>query len=134
MAEIRVYPEGFRELARRVGAIRLVQVLQPPLIRGLERFRSSLATYPPKPEGSSYRRTGRLGRSWAISHNITARGIEGETGTKLEYAHWVQDEERQAWMHRDRWRNTDVSVANRHREPILMDFNVTMQEALRRAR
>lgn len=133
MAELRVYPQGFRELARSIGGIELAQVLEPPLIRGLERFRVDLAHYPAPPADSTYRRTGTLGRSWALRHTINARGIEGETGTNVEYGPFVQEEERQAWMHRGRWDNTDENVANRNRTAILDDFNDVMQAELNRA-
>ena len=131
MAEIRVYPEGFRTLARRIGGIQLAQVLEPPLVRSLERFRVDLAHYPSPPEESSYRRTGRLGRSWALRYTVNARGIEGETGTNVEYAQRVQSEELQAWMHRDRW-DTDETIANRHRGAILADFHQEVQAELNR--
>ena len=134
MAEIRVYPQGFRELARRIGGIRLAQVLQPPLVRSLERFRADLAHYPPQREGSRYRRTGRLGRSWAVRHSVTARGIEGETGTNVAHGPFVQDAERQGWMHRGRWENTDEAVAARHRAAALADFQAAVQAELRRTR
>ena len=134
MAELRVYPEGFRQLGRRIGAIRLAQVLEPPLVRSLERFRADLAHYPPARTDSTYRRTGRLGRSWAIRYSVTARGIEGETGTNVEYGPYVQDAERQAWMHRGRWDNTDEDVARRHRAAVLADFREVVQGELDRAR
>ena len=134
MAEIRVYPQGFRELARRLGGMQVARVLEPPMVRGLERFRSDLSTYPPAPPESSYVRTGTLGRSWAIDYTINARGMSGETGTAIPYAPYVQDAERQAWMHEDRWRNTDVAVAQRHRGAILANFSTTIQTEFDRGR
>ena len=133
MAELRVYPQGFRELARGLGGIQVSRVLQPPMVRGLERFRSSLGVYPAKGDSTTYRRTGRLGRSWAISYTINARGMTGETGTNAEYARWVQDDELQAWMHRGRWLNTDEQVAQQHRGAILSDFTTVIQGELSRA-
>lgn len=103
------------------------------MVRGLERFRSSLGMYPEKGDSTTYRRTGRLGRSWAISYTINARGMAGETGTNVEYAHWVQDDELQAWMHRGRWSNTDERVAEQHRGTILADFSTVIEGALSRS-
>lgn len=133
MAEVRVEPIGFEELARSIGGVRLAQVMEPPLVRGLERFRADLAHYPPPPPDSSYTRTGTLGRSWATRHELGAGRFDGETGTNVDYGPYVQDAERQAWMHRDRWNNTDENVADRHRGAILADFNQTTQEELNRA-
>lgn len=64
---------------------------------------STVPTYPPPPAGSSYRRTGTLGRS--ITTEVKAIGTRqvGSIGTNVVYAPYVIDKERQAGMHVGRW-------------------------------
>ncbi len=67
--------------------------------------------YPPKPETSKYIRTGMLGHSLGsgggkptvYSVKGTGADIVGTFGTKLSYAKYVVDPERQAYMHKGRW-------------------------------
>jgi hypothetical protein len=75
--------------------------------------------YPPEPEGSSYRRTGTLGRSLMSTkdgeetvYSISGSGINtmGKFGTKIVYAKYVIGEPGapsyppgQAWMHKMWW-------------------------------
>ena len=71
--------------------------------------------YPPKPDGSTYDRTGTLGRTLGIEEGGGHAGqpdifevkpsggfVEGHFGTRLGYAIYVIGQ-RQAWMHRGRW-------------------------------
>jgi hypothetical protein len=72
-----------------------------------------LPSYPPPPPASTYRRTGTLGRSittlagsdpYALSTVKPLGGeVQGIIGTKLSYAPYVIDEERQAEAHKGRW-------------------------------
>jgi hypothetical protein len=72
--------------------------------------------YPPAPEGSTYRRTGTLGRSLGggvdggkggqpdiLEVKKLGAGLEGRFGTRLGYAPVVIGEEQQAEMHQGRW-------------------------------
>jgi len=69
--------------------------------------------YPPPPPTSTYVQTGQLGRSItslqgehpnALSRVGELGGdIVGIVGTNLEYAPYVIDKERQAYMHKGRW-------------------------------
>ncbi len=69
--------------------------------------------YPPQPPTSTYVRTGQLGRSitslQGAHPNALGRvgelggDIVGIIGTNLEYAPYVIDKERQAYMHKGRW-------------------------------
>jgi hypothetical protein len=59
--------------------------------------------YPPPPSGSTYRRTGTLGRRWKTSVEQTIDGIAAIVENPTEYSPYVQGEE-QAEVHRGRWR------------------------------
>ena len=72
---------------------------------------SNMPKYPPVPSGSSYRRTGLLGRSVTTlmgrSPDALSRvenkfgGVRAIVGTKVKYSPWVIDENRQTSTHRD---------------------------------
>lgn len=69
--------------------------------------------YPPEPLGSSYKRTGTLGRTLGMKggeteiYEIKQQGqgqyTQGRFGTNLGYARYVIGENEQAWMHKGRW-------------------------------
>ena len=69
-------------------------------------IRADIKQYPPPPQDSTYVRTGTLGRSW--SKKVSK--MQAIIGNNTRYAPYVQDEDRQAWMHRGRWQ-TAQSVA-----------------------
>ena len=81
-----------------------------------------LPPYPPPPTGSTYRRTGTLGRSItslfgqhpdALSKiQPFGGGVHGIIGTQLKYAPFVIDEDRQAGVHRGRWWTLQQAVRN----------------------
>jgi HK97 gp10 family phage protein len=53
--------------------------------------RSKAAKYPPKPAGSSYRRTGSLGRSITVGKVTESTGYASvEVGTNIHYAKYVE--------------------------------------------
>lgn len=73
---------------------------------------SQVPGYPAPPAGSTYRRTGTLGRSvttlaggnvHALSRIEGGPPVRGIVGTRLGYAGYVIDRLRQAWMHKGRW-------------------------------
>nr|NIV28452.1 hypothetical protein [Anaerolineae bacterium] len=64
-------------------------------------IRADIKKYPAPPAGSSYQRTGTLGRSWAKKVNRSA--LRAVIGSNVAYAPYVQDQDRQAWMHKGRW-------------------------------
>ena len=134
MAQLTIEPEGFAQLARRIRGVEFARVLRPPLVRSLERLRSSLAQYPEQPPAGEYARTGTLGRSWDIDYTVEGQTVGGQTGTAVRYAPYVQDAERQAWMHRGRWENTDQGVVDLHRGAVIEEFAVAIRRELDRGR
>jgi hypothetical protein len=93
---------GLDEAQRRFDA-NLDRVLRRGTRRAIEHVRAILATYPPKPPGSTYRRTGSLGRAWAVEVRGLAGNIVGVAGNTMPYAPEVQDLTEQADVHRGRW-------------------------------
>jgi hypothetical protein len=62
-----------------------------------------MAVYPPERPGSSYVRTGDLGRGWRVEDGRYLEGGYVVTASNaVEYAPWVQGDD-QAWMHVGRW-------------------------------
>lgn len=93
------------------GAIeRLPEQLIPALRRVAERWQlrrqAHLARYPGAVPGSRYRRTGTLGRTWTSSRptwSASRSGFESRMGNATPYGPFVQDQRRQAKVHRGRW-------------------------------
>ena len=78
------------------------EALRTGLRGAADLIRADIKTYPPAPAGSSYVRTGTLGRSWASK----VSKLEAIIGNVTAYARYVQGADTQAWMHRGRWRTT----------------------------
>ncbi len=114
--------------------------LRPPMVRGLARLQADMAIYPPTRPGQRYirgrgatNRQGRviantsqnLGKRWTSEINESGSGIEGRVGNSTSYGPFVQDSERQAWMHAGRWQ-TDEDVARQNEDAIRGDFMSTI--------
>lgn len=75
-----------------------------------------LATYPPAPAGSRYRRTGTLGRTWTSARPEFAplsSGFEARIGNAAPYAEDVQGERQLALFRRIGWPNVGDVVTQR---------------------
>lgn len=107
---------GAEETIRKLTAIEPQRVAAEPLRKAALALAARLAVYPSPPSGSTYRRTGTLGRGWATQHNYLRHVI----GNNVLYATYVQGPE-QAWMHRGRWRTAD-EVAQGSVEQIARDI------------
>lgn len=94
-----------------------------------------LKTYPPQRRGSTYKRTQTLKNSW---HRITT--TEGNTlvgevvssGVAESYNYLVQDQTRQARIHRGRWTNTVQETARRNERTIQRYFDRRLRETFSR--
>ena len=71
--------------------------------------------YPPKPAGSTYRRTGQLANRWkAQKKKAGVWEVVNEAKRRGRfYAQWVVDKGKQAWMHRGRWWIAQVEMQKR---------------------
>jgi len=87
---------------------------QPAMVDALIFLHGELPDYPPAIPGSSYKRTGMLGRRFTEAVDIESNAVIGELGTNLAYAPWVVGEDFpgkmhggrqkfQAQVHVDRW-------------------------------
>jgi len=128
-------------------------VLRSPMEASLELLRSYMAdTYPPPFAGKAhfvserqrryvmwairngvikvpYVRTGKLGQSWDYQITVTGNGLRGTVGPGISYGIWVQSSERQAVIHRGRWR-TDLDAVNANRGAIVRHFVAAIRRAL----
>lgn len=92
-----------------------------------------LKTYPPPPSGSTYVRTRALSNSWhreIEGRGLEIRGIVGSNENVAPYNRAVQDEERQAEVHRGRWTNTAQEVLRRNESVIQGMFRARVRVAL----
>lgn len=128
------------EVVTVLGRLASNEWLRAPMIRSLARLQNDMATYPPTRPGQRYIRgrgstnaQGRvtrltsqnLGKRWTSRVRATGNGLEGELGNNTSYGPFVQDSERQAWMHRGRWQ-TDEDAAEQNEAAIRADFLATI--------
>jgi hypothetical protein len=102
----------------------IARELQPAVEASLLSLLPDLADYPSPPAGSTYRRTGTLGRTWTSARPIfsaMSSGFEATIGNSTPYAGFVQgaaeDTPHQAWMHKERWKTAD-SIVEKHKGEI----------------
>lgn len=128
MGEISVEIHGDEEL---IAKYKRIEEQMPGNMRGLMvksviYAQSQIPAYPSPPAGSTYRRTGTLGRTVTAFPGVAgptgiggsggdnggqpltrvesiAGGVRGVVGGRLSYMPYVIDEGQQAYMHRGRW-------------------------------
>ena len=107
----------------------ILMLLEGPLDRGAFRIESGMKVYPGPPPGSSYRRTGTLGRRWTTRPIREGNAVGREVGNNTSYAALVQSDELQAIVHRGRWQ-TDAQVLMREAPSIMRDVEETISQFL----
>lgn len=105
------------------------EALRRAMERSVERLRNRMADYPPQRSGSSYRRTGTLGRRWTTRVEALSAGVRGRVGNNTSYGPFVQSQAFQASVHRGRWQ-TDQQVLERELETIEGYFREEVQRSL----
>jgi hypothetical protein len=115
------------ELERR--GLRILDVLEGSLDRGGFRIEAAMKVYPPPPSGSSYRRTGTLGRRWTTKPIRKADEVGREVGNNTIYAPRVQSDELQASVHRGRWQ-TDAQVLQQESPRLLRDVEEVLEQLM----
>lgn len=116
--DVRIQIDGIDELLHRMNRALAAETRAAPMQRLKERLIKRLSTYPSPPAASTYVRTGELGRGWteegvsvdASGTNQYADQVSVEMHNPVAYAPWVQDSQRQAYMHRDRWETTQKAL------------------------
>ena len=91
------------EVLKKLDPDKMQSAVKTALSGAADLIRADVKQYPPPPARSTYRRTGTLGRSWTKRIKHGARWPEAHIGTHVAYAPYVQDKQRQAWMHKGRW-------------------------------
>jgi len=94
-----------------------------------------MRTYPPKPSGSRYDRTMTLQASWLRRISGQGNEIVGEvvsSGNTAPYNRLVQDQVRQASIHRGRWTNTVQEVTRRNERTIQRYFDRRLRDEFSR--
>lgn len=127
MASIEIH--GIPELFAKLGSAAATSTLRPPMQRSVFRLEAGMKKYPPQRGGTSYRRTGTLGRRWTSRISQDANGLEGKVGNNTSYGPFVQSQMFQAATHRGLWQ-TDQEIATRETPFIVADFDQAIQEAL----
>lgn len=107
---------GDEEALRKLVAIEPERVAAEPLRKAAMALVGALARYPSPPSGSTYVRTGTLGRAWTQQ----GAGLRYVVGNNVRYATYVQGPE-QAWMHRGRWLTAE-QAAEEVIEPLTRDI------------
>lgn len=77
--------------------------LQRGMGKGVLGVQRIAQVYPSPPTGSTYRRTGTLGRRWTTTVEAVTSGVRGIIENPTSYAPMVQGEQ-QAAVHRGRWK------------------------------
>jgi hypothetical protein len=110
---------GLQEIIQRMQKYpeKLKEGLTAALDAALLILWENVPPYPPPPEGSTYRRTGTLGKTLGTSDGggqsgkpdiytvkpLGSANFEAHFGTNLDYAPYVIGDKTQAWMHKGRW-------------------------------
>ena len=120
---------GVDEAVQELGMVETVNALRAPMQRAVHRLQAAMASYPPQRSGSTYRRTGTLGRRWTTRISESGQGITGKVGNNTAYGPFVQSEMFQASVHRGRWQ-TDSQVLEQEQAAIVADFERAIENAL----
>lgn len=105
--------------------------MAPAMERAGARLRTELAKYPPPPKNSTYRRTGKLGRSWTHRVNINLLTTTALLGNNTPYAPDVQGEGTQVPIHQGRWQ-TDLQVLTANIDYIVEEVGARIDDLLGR--
>lgn len=128
MASIEI--KGVNQLIRKLGEATAANALRPPMERSVMRLQRDMADYPPQRPGSAYVRTGTLGRRWTKEVTQSGGGLVGKVGNNTAYGPFVQSQQFQADVHRNRWQ-TDEQVVKRNEAAIVQDFRRAIEKALK---
>jgi hypothetical protein len=139
--KIAVY--GEERISGKFGAIaRKFGFLEDATMQAVLYVHSKMPPYPPQKAGSTYRRTGTLGRTItslmghapdALSRVENKFGqVRGIVGTKLSYAPWVIDQNRQTKSHKQNGWYTLQGVVRSLRAGIKSTYKNALSTFLRR--
>ena len=123
MTEISIKVEGLERLEKKLGKLVTAKRLLPSMKEAGKDVQRDMMEYPNNPSGSKYRRTNRLKKSWSSSATIASGEAQGEVGTNVEYAPYVQSAKEQVKIHRKVWRkHTDKYVLAKRTRTIIKNM------------
>ena len=102
------------EAVRKLDPKDMVQAITEAIDKSADLLREDMRVYPPPVPNSTYIRTGKLKAGWAKRMGATGglpSAIIGNYG--VTYAPYVQDYDRQAAIHRNRWQTTQMIAYKR---------------------
>ena len=123
--------EGIDKLMDKLGRLEAIDVLEAPMNRAVLRVQARMADYPTQRTGSTYVRTGTLGRRWTTKVTKLPEGVEGRVGNVTVYGPLVQSGMFQTKVHKRTGWQTDVQVMNEEAPAIIRDFEKAIDEAMR---
>lgn len=129
---ISIYDNEVRDLINRTPA-KLNDAMRGGMNDATALMLREVKEYPSPPPNSTYVRRHNLFNSWhreIEGQGLAIRGIVGSNQNIAPYNRWVQDEERQAEVHRGRWRNTAQEVLRRNEQNIRSMFSARVRAAL----
>lgn len=128
MSGYRIEFRGLKEYDAKLGRIesQMPDNLKKLMVKSIIYAQGQIPSYPSPPAGSTYRRTGTLGRVVTAFPGVhggrslgggggdnggtpltrvemMGGGVRGVVGGRLKYLPYVVDEDAQAYMHRGRW-------------------------------
>ena len=103
------------EAVRRLDPKEMERHIANALDGAADLVRADIKQYPAPPAGSSYVRTGTLGAS--RTKRVDRGALRAIIGSNIRYAPYVQDADRQAWMHKGRWQ-TAQDVARQRAQDV----------------
>ena len=102
---------GLEKVLARLDSAKLDGMMRDAMRGVVDELQAEMMVYPPPPPNSTYRRTDKLKQSWAKRVTGSGRSWLGVVGNRIKYAPYVQDENRQAAVHKRTGWQTVQSVA-----------------------
>ena len=142
MTDVSIQVQGVPQLVRKLGKAVATDTLARAMDKARMRVQSALQRYPSPPQGSTYVRTGDLGRSWTSRTIVGADGVTGQLGNAVRsrrggraYARYVQADVSEPAPHQTQQHTstgwiTDLQALERNRSAIERDFNDAIDKAL----
>jgi hypothetical protein len=131
MSTVKVTIQGDEALFHLLSELIRPANMAPAMQKAGARLRTELAKYPAPPPNSTYRRTGKLGRSWTHRVNVNLITTTALIGNNTPYAPDVQGEGTQVPIHQGRWQ-TDLQVLTANIDYIVEEVGARIDELLGR--
>lgn len=137
MPAVSIDIQGMDALYRKLGKVADVRaVIRPPMQRWTQQGLRDMQDYPPELPGQRYIRTFTLRGGWTGTVLYEPSGLHGGLTGRIRNANvpynvYVQNDRRQARIHRGRWL-TDEGWVNQNRTAILGSFRQAIQAEINR--